>query len=167
MAHTAKENRVLVPLIESTLVSNHAQIQHAAEMIARADAQRIGVLGVTFKRDTDDLRESPQVCLIGRLLATGREVRAFDQNITPHGIALAYKHAITSATELRAGLDALPTILTESADELLEWADLVVVSHKTTAFVDAVARHPATALLDLVNLPATIAANPNYAGICW
>ena len=83
----------------------------------RPGARRIGFLGVTFKSGTDDLRESPQVELIGRLFGSDAEVRLHDRNVTPAGVALARAHSNAASMRTRAALDAIPSLLIPSAGD--------------------------------------------------
>jgi GDP-mannose 6-dehydrogenase len=157
-----------VPLIDSILRSNDSQITHALDLIQRSRARRVGILGVTFKRDTDDLRESPQIDLIGRLLARGYEVRAYDRHMAADAIHLAAVHASAATAHTRAALDVLPSLMEEAIDGVVSWADLVVVCHNSHAFADAVAGAPeGTTILDLVGLPAKVRQAPSYSGIGW
>jgi GDP-mannose 6-dehydrogenase len=157
------------PLIGSILESNDAHIEHALKLVERSGAQRIGVLGVTFKNGTDDLRESAQIDLIGRLLSRGYEVRAYDSNVTVAGRTLAIAHGKTATPATRRVLDQLTDMLASSLDELIIWSDLVIVSHPTAEFADAVQRHQNSKhVLDLVHLSdEALRRSDTYMGICW
>jgi GDP-mannose 6-dehydrogenase len=157
-----------VPLIDSVLRSNDSQIAHALDLIQRSRARRVGILGVTFKRDTDDLRESPQIDLIGRLLARKYEVRAYDRLMAAEAIHLAGRHDSAATEHTRAALDVLPSLMEETIEVLMSWAELVVVCHNSDAFADAVAGAPeGTTILDLVGLPAKVRPASSYSGIGW
>lgn len=168
MRNLADLRGVDVPLIDSILRSNGAHVSHALDLVMRSRAARVGVLGVTFKRDTGDLRESPQVDLIGRLIERGVEVQAHDCNVTDDGIRLAAAHACSSNATTRAALNALPALMESDIDALVQWADLVVVCHNSDAFANAVRCAPVTTrILDLVGLPHTVRREQSYSGICW
>ena len=131
-------------------------------------AKRIGLLGVTFKDGTDDLRESPQIDLLGRLVDAGYKVLAHDRNVNTAGVRLAGGYLKTASPSTRLALQALPDLLTDTADELVDACDVIVVSHNTPGFVAALkARNPSTTLIDLVRLPAELHGTPGYRGICW
>ena len=157
-----------VPLIDSILRSNGTQIAHALDLVLRSRAGRIGFLGLTFKAGTDDMRESPQVDLIGRLLERGIDVRAHDRNVTPGSLRLAAAHAKTANAHTQGALDRLPGLLEPDAAQLVDWAELVVVCHNTTEFSALVAAAgDGTRVLDLVRLPQPGRPRRDYAGICW
>lgn len=168
MRSIATEQNVSVPLIDSLLRSNDAQIDHAVDLVVKAGPMRVGLLGVTFKSNTDDLRESPHVDLMGRLIARGFSVRVYDENISSAGIRLAAKHAKTATSWTQFALKMLPQLSAPSADELIDWADLVVVCHDTTDFAEALSRDGGmTDVLDLVRLPHSARRSEAYSGICW
>jgi GDP-mannose 6-dehydrogenase len=81
----ARQSNLHVPLLESLSWSNQLQIEHAYELIARAAQSKehiIGFLGLAFKAGTDDLRESPMVELVERLLGKGYRLRLYDENVS-------------------------------------------------------------------------------------
>lgn len=164
----AHANGVEVPLIDSLLRSNDSHIDHAFRLIAETGAKRVGLLGVTFKDGTDDLRESPQIDLLGRLIDAGYKVLAHDRNVNTAGVRLAggYLKAANPAT--RVALQVLPDLLTDTAGELVDACDVIVVSHGTPDFIAALeARHPDSTVIDLVRLPAAVQEQPGYRGVCW
>lgn len=165
LAHT---NGVEVPLIDSLLRSNDSHIDHAFRLIAQAGAKRVGLLGVTFKDGTDDLRESPQIDLLGRLIDAGYKVLAHDRNVNTAAVRLAGGYLKAATPSTRVALQALPDLLTDTASELVEACDVIVVSHGTPEFVAALAeRHPGSAVVDLVRLPAELRDKAGYRGVCW
>ena len=80
-----------LPLLEAAMPSNEQHLRRAIDAVLDLPAQRIGVIGLAFKEDTDDLRESPVVTLLEQLIGKGREVRVFDPHIRLDGI---YRDAI-------------------------------------------------------------------------
>jgi GDP-mannose 6-dehydrogenase len=164
----AKNHGVTVPLIDSVIKSNNAHIEHAADLVTRFKCSNVAFLGVTFKPGTEDIRESPFLELMARLADRGCVLRAFDRNITAEGQLLAGVHAKTASASTKAILSRLPDLMAHDPDELLMWADIVVVCHHTTEFNQALGRsHRGIPILDLVNLPAEVKKAPAYAGICW
>ena len=70
-----------LPLLDNVLPSNDAHLERAIESVLALGEVKLGVFGLSFKENTDDLRESPTVALLERLIGKGREVRIFDPNI--------------------------------------------------------------------------------------
>jgi GDP-mannose 6-dehydrogenase len=164
----AHRNSVKVPLIDSLLRSNDSHIDHAFRLISKCGAKRVGLLGLTFKHGTSDLRESPQVDLIGRLLDAGYDVWAHDRNVYTSAFCQAGDYFRTASRTTRVALQALPNLLIDTANQLVEACDVIVVSHATHDFVAALkARASSSTVIDLVRLPIHLQATPGYRGICW
>jgi GDP-mannose 6-dehydrogenase len=116
-----------LPLLEAAMPSNEQHLKRAIEAVLDLPAQRIGVIGLAFKEDTDDLRESPVVTLLEQLIGKGREVRVYDPRIRLDAIYGSNRNFI---------LDTIPHIgrlLTGSLDHILAWADHLVLAQKQTA----------------------------------
>jgi GDP-mannose 6-dehydrogenase len=167
MCSIARSRGVEAPLLHSILPSNDVHIRHALALIDGSGAKRIGMLGVTFKTGTDDLRESPQLELVARLLDAEVELRLHDRHITPAGISLAKAHSAASSAETRAALTALPDLLFPTAQDVVDWADIVVVAHATGESAQALRASIVKPVLDLARLPTDLRARPGYVGVCW
>lgn len=132
--HHARRMDLDLPVLEAILASNDRQIQTAYEMIQRTGKKRIGVLGLSFKAGTDDLRESPIVTLVERLIGRGYDVVVYDQGVTfanLHGANRAYiEHEIPH----------LVSIMTTSLEGLLDHAEVVVIGRTDAEFADVVSR---------------------------
>ena len=116
-----------LPLLESTMPSNEQHLKRAIDAVLDLPAQRIGVIGLAFKEDTDDLRESPVVTLLEQMIGKGRELRVFDPRIRLDSIYGSNRKFI---------LETIPHIgrlLASSLDQVLAWADHLVVAQKQSA----------------------------------
>lgn len=115
LASIASDFGIQMPLIEAALESNEKAHKRVADRVMNAlggslVGTTIGVLGLTFKADTDDTRESPAIAVIERLIGRGAKVRAFDPLVKSY--LLAGLEVVDSAIEVVANSDAL-LILTE------------------------------------------------------
>jgi GDP-mannose 6-dehydrogenase len=168
MTGLARKNGMELPMIGSVLSSNAWHLDHSFNLVKQTDAKVVGMLGVTFKSGTDDLRESPQLELLGRLVAAGYIVKVYDPNVTAAGIELAMAYMKTASEKTRAAVQALPQALCISAKALIEECDAVIVAHNTAEFRAALeGADPDMPVVDLVRLPEKIRNRPNYQGICW
>jgi GDP-mannose 6-dehydrogenase len=168
MQGLARKNGIELPMIGSVLASNAWHLDHSFNLVQQTGAKVVGMLGVTFKSGTDDLRESPQLELLGRLVSAGYIVKVYDPNVTAAGIELALAYMKTASEKTRAALQALPQALCISAEALVHECDAVVVAHNTAEFRTALEKAgPDLAVLDLVRLPEKIRNRSNYQGICW
>jgi GDP-mannose 6-dehydrogenase len=114
-----------MPMLESVIESNH---QHLLRAIRRVQglSGRIGVVGLAFKENTDDLRESPVVTLIEYLIGKGRDLRIWDPHIRLDSIYGSNREYI---------LNSIPHIGRLLSDggvpELVAWgADHLVLTQK-------------------------------------
>ena len=82
LLYAAHHADVSLPLLDSVLPSNQAQIRQATDAVLATRRKRIGVVGLSFKADTDDLRESPMVTLVESLIGKGCDVRILDHNVS-------------------------------------------------------------------------------------
>ena len=112
MLAQARRHDVPVPLLASLPVSNSQQIELAFATVARGTGpKRVAVLGLAFKPGTDDLRESPAVPLVKRLLGEGCEVRIYDRDVN-------HAHLMgTNLAYIRANLPHFEALLVESAGD--------------------------------------------------
>ena len=113
-----------LPLLEAIMPSNEQHLGRAIGAILDLPGERVGVFGLAFKADTDDLRESPVVTLLEQLIGKGRQVRVFDPHVQLETIFGTNKEFL-----LRA-LPHISKLLTSNLDEMLEWAEVVVITQK-------------------------------------
>jgi GDP-mannose 6-dehydrogenase len=116
-----------LPLLSSALPSNDAHLNRAIHQVMDSGAKRIGVIGLTFKEDTDDLRESPVVNLLEYLIGKGRAVRIYDAHVSLDSI---YG---TNRGFLLNSIPHISSLLEKTLDAVLAWADCVVVTQKPSA----------------------------------
>ena len=112
-----------LPLLDSILKSNEKQIQRAINDIFRTQKKRIGLLGLSFKEGTDDLRESPSIRLIEALLSKGLEVIIYDKDVTLANIFGKNREFIEKQ------IPHITCLLTNSIDEVIDHAEVVVIAN--------------------------------------
>ena len=159
----ARLSGVEVPVLDGTLESNKRQVEMAAGRILKTGAGTVGLLGLTFKAGTDDLRESPQVELAAVLLARGRKLLIYDPNVQ-------LSHIVGMNREyLQSRIPRIADILCASPDRLIMECGVLVIGNKSAEFAEALAHvRPEQTVVDLVRLvkePASLRAA--YDGLCW
>jgi GDP-mannose 6-dehydrogenase len=163
LTHQAKQSDVDTPLLRAILKSNERQKRVGFEMIKRTGFKKIGVLGLSFKHDTDDLRESPAVELVEKLVGKGYEVMVYDRNVTLSALVgsnLAY---------IQRELPHLSALLRQDLDEVVEHAEVLVITNFDAKFAEVLERlKPNQLVLDFVRIfKDQLDTNRNYEGICW
>ena len=151
-----------LPIISSVLPSNRSQIDLALNMIMDQGNKRIGVLGFCFKANTDDLRESPIVELIERLIGKGYELTLFDKNVSEAKVHGANRDYILNH------IPHISQLMVGSIQELLASSQTIIIGNKATEF-DCVfddIREDQT-IIDLVRIRRAPPESKQYQGICW
>ncbi|MBM3813760.1 MAG: nucleotide sugar dehydrogenase [Acidimicrobiia bacterium] len=113
-----------LPLLRSALSSNQAHLDRAIHAILALPAQKLGVVGLAFKENTDDVRESPVVALLESLIGKGRQVRVHDPHIRMDSIYGANRNFVESS------IPHIGKLLDSSLEGLLGWADHLVIAQK-------------------------------------
>jgi GDP-mannose 6-dehydrogenase len=132
ICHLAQQFDLNIPVLKAITASNQGQIERAIEWVLSFGKKKIGVLGCAFKEGTDDLRESPFVILIERLLGKGCELKIFDTNIHLSLLTGANRDYIT------ATIPHIASLMVESAPEAVVGAELVLVAANTPEYVSAI-----------------------------
>ena len=151
-----------LPILESILPSNELQVRKGVEMVAAKGGRKIGILGFSFKAGTDDLRESPVVELIERLIGKGYELRVYDRNVNLARLVGANRDYILNR------IPHIAALMVEDMDDAIKDADVVVIGNGDPEFRDvperlAVGQH----LVDLVRVDEAKTSGGFYDGICW
>ena len=151
-----------LPLLDAVLPSNRRHLERILARILRHAVERIGVIGLSFKAGTDDLRESPMVELIERLIGQGCEVRVFDPLVDPQTLVGANRAFALAHLPHIARL-VLPTL-----EPVIEHGELLLIGHLEAAAASTVRAHAGTRpIIDCARDDLGLAALPGYEGICW
>src|SRR5439155_4796260 len=119
--YRAKELDLELPLFESILPSNETHLRRAMEMILNTGKKKIGMLGLSFKAATDDLRESPQVQLVKRLLGEGRYIQIWDDNVSLGQLIGSNRQYIEEV------IPHLGALLSSDLSQVLQNSEVVVI----------------------------------------
>ncbi|MFN8441136.1 MAG: UDP-glucose/GDP-mannose dehydrogenase family protein [Caldilineaceae bacterium] len=161
--YAAKEKDMDLPMLDATLESNEKQIRRGVELVEKTGCQKVGILGLSFKSGTDDVRESPVVPLVETLIGKGYEVRIYDDIIKPEML-----HGANKAFFDRR-LSHIAAIICPSIEEVMEDSEVLVVTNGSPTFQDAPHKLlPHQTLIDLAGvIKKNGALRGKYEGICW
>lgn len=157
----AHDNYVEVPVIESIFQSNENQKKRAVQLIMAQGQRKVGVLGLSFKAGTDDLRCSPIVDVVETLLGKGFEIRIYDRNVKVSELTGTNKDFIM------AKIPHLQHFVTADLDEVCRNSDVLVVTNKEKDFADVLKNYPSKIVIDLVRQWKEVDYNGKYEGISW
>jgi GDP-mannose 6-dehydrogenase len=131
----AAKSGLSTPLLNSIIASNEEQISHAVRKVLSIGNKKVAVLGLTFKKDTDDLRETPTIPMIAALLAQGCEIRVYDPNIKSKKPLQHYLlHAECAEQEVIDFCNSYDQHQVTDMIELMDWAETIVVTHENAEF---------------------------------
>lgn len=162
VTHRAKELDLELPLLESLMPSNAQHVERGVDAILRTGKRQVAMLGLSFKAGTDDLRESPQVQLIKRLLGEGCQVKVWDKDVSLGRLAGSNRQYIEDV------IPHIGSLLSADMEEVIRNAEVVVLGTKVEKNELAKLLSPRQIIIDLVNLdPARRPQAASYEGICW
>jgi len=162
--YKAKELDLKLPLLESLMPSNTEHLDRAVDMVISTGKRKIAQLGLSFKAGTDDLRESPLVMLIKRLMGEGFEVRVWDEDVSLGRLAGSNRKYIEEV------IPHIGSVLSGDLQSVMRGAEVVILGNKS-ADREQLADYltPDQVVIDLVHLDAELRPRSvaKYEGICW
>lgn len=163
LMYKAKEFDLKLPMLESLLPSNSEHTERAVEAILRTNKRKIAQLGLSFKAGTDDLRESPQVQLVKRLLGEGYQVKVWDEDVCLGRLAGSNRQFIQEV------IPHIGSLLSADLQEVISWGEVVVVGNKSVKKDELMKNlREDQIVIDLINLDKHNRCRArSYEGICW
>lgn len=159
--YKSKELDVVTPLLSSIMPSNDAHIRKAYDIISNFETRRVGMLGLSFKAGTDDLRESPLVELAERLIGKGYQLTIFDENVKYASVHGANREFI------KARIPHVSSLLKSDMQEVIDNSDVLIIGNGDPLFEDLVSNPPSDKkLVDLVGFMSQVSSEEHH-GICW
>ena len=162
LTYKAKTADLQLPILSSILPSNEMQISRGMQLIIEKGHKKIGILGFSFKAGTDDLRESPMIEVIERLLGKGFELRIYDKNVNIASLVGANRDFILNR------IPHISRLMVDTVDAVLEFAETIVIGNRDTDFRMVLDRlRERQAVIDFVRITDRRSDNGKYNGICW
>ncbi len=157
----AHDHYVEVPVIEAIGESNELQKKRAVQLIMAQGKRKVGILGLSFKAGTDDLRCSPIVDVVESLLGKGFEIRIYDKNVKVSELTGTNKDFIM------AKIPHLQHFVSADLEEVCRESDVLVVTNKEKEFAELLARYPNKIIVDLVRQWQEVDYEGHYEGLSW
>lgn len=152
---------VNVPVINAINPSNEQQKKNAIDIIESKGKKKVGILGLSFKAGTDDLRCSPIVDVVEVLLGKGYEIHIYDKNVRISQLTG------TNADFIAAKLPHLHEIITDDLNAVCSKCDVLVVTNSEAEFAEVPSKYPHKVIVDLVRQYIDLDYEGNYEGISW
>ena len=163
LTYRGKELDCKLPLLDSIMPSNHEHIERSVQSIMAHGKKRIGMLGLSFKSGTDDLRESPQVLLIKKLLGEGYQAQIWDENVFMGRIMGSNRQFIED------NIPHLGSLLTNDIEAVLRESEIILIGTRVDKAKLESLLQPHHIVIDLINLHKhnRVSHEGEYEGICW
>lgn len=162
LAYKAKQHDLELPILNGILPSNELQIAKGVRLITERGHKKVGILGFSFKAGTDDLRESPMIEVIERLIGRGYDLRIFDKNVNLASLVGANRDYILNH------IPHISRLMVRGVDEVLNHAQTVVIGNNDAEFRCMPDRlRDGQCLVDFVRITNRRSENGKYEGICW
>ncbi len=163
LSYKGRDLDLELPLLNALMPANVRQIDRALEMIETLGLRRIAVLGISFKAGTDDLRESPQIALVERLIGKGYILKIYDKNV--HLARLVG----TNRAYIEQVIPHIGDLLSDDLAGTVAHGDLILIGNPAPEFKGLAAlMRPEQRVLDLVRVPGLREAlGDRYDGINW
>jgi GDP-mannose 6-dehydrogenase len=162
LTYKAKTADLHLPILSSILPSNEMQISRGTQIIMEKGHRKIGILGFSFKAGTDDLRESPMIEVIERLLGKGYELRIYDKNVNIASLVGANRDFILNR------IPHISRLMVGSVEAVLDFGQTVVIGNKDPDFRTVPDKlRDGQSIVDFVRIIDRRSDNGKYDGICW
>jgi GDP-mannose 6-dehydrogenase len=166
MLASARQRSIRLPVLESILPSNQLQIEKVLDMLVEGGRRSVGLIGLSFKPDTDDLRESPAVELAERLLGKG-----FDLHIYDREVSLSQLHG-SNRRFIEETIPHIASLLRPTLEETIRSSQSLIVTKRMSATELSSLLSlltPEQSVIDLVRIngDAITTLGGAYQGICW
>jgi GDP-mannose 6-dehydrogenase len=163
LTQRARRHDLQLPVITSILRSNDRHVEEAIHLIERVRKKHLGFLGLSFKEQTDDLRESPILRVIGALVGKGHSVLLHDPNLDMERVLGANRRFVEDEVPY------LPERLRASVAEVVEKSEVIVVSNRSAEYAAVGAMlQRGQVLVDLAHaVDAKTVALGEYHGLAW
>jgi GDP-mannose 6-dehydrogenase len=162
LSYQAKMHDLQLPILTAILPSNEMQISRGVQLIVDKGHMRVGILGFSFKAGTDDLRESPLIEVIERLIGKGYDLRIYDKNVNVASLVGANRDFILNR------IPHISKLMVGDVNAVLNHAQTVVIGNKDPDFKAVPERlREGQFLVDFVRVIEGSSQNGNYDGICW
>lgn len=162
LTYKARSMDLELPILNSVLISNQLQVEKGIKMVLAKGSKKIGVLGFSFKAGTDDLRESPVVELIERLLGKGCDIKIYDRNVNLAKLVGANRDYILNH------IPHISKMMVDSLTDIMEHAETIVVGNSDPEFSNILDHiQDGQVVVDLVRICGRMSEEGKYDGICW
>jgi GDP-mannose 6-dehydrogenase len=161
--YLAKIRDVELPMLGNVLASNRMHVDHAIAKVLASGRRRVGMIGLSFKTGTDDLRESPLVTIAEQFIGKGLSLLVYDPEVHLSRLLGANRRFIEQH------VPHIGSLMREGIEAVIDESDVLVVGLSDKKIFEAIAQRARgdQIILDLVNIPGREALPGKVMGLCW
>lgn len=160
--YRAKSLDLSLPIIGNILENNRLQVERGLDMVIGKGNKKITILGFSFKAGTDDLRESPLVEVIERLIGKGYDLKLYDRNVNLAKLTGANRDYILNA------IPHISNLMVDSLEDGLAHGETIVIGNGAEEFKGIMSMTSGKqVVVDLVRIADDLSSSDRYDGICW
>lgn len=159
----AQDQDVQIPMLSQVMPSNRIHIEHALQMVLSTGERAVGMIGLSFKSGTDDLRESPLVTIAEQFIGKGLHLNIYDPEVNIARLLGANKRYIEES------IPHIGSIMLDDCEKLIEQSKVIVVGLSNPEVLEVIYQRstPDHIIIDLVNIPHKDKIKSQYHGVCW
>ena len=163
MLYIAKSHDVEIPTLSGILNSNKIHIARAIDYVLQSHRRKVGLIGLSFKNGTDDLRESPLVELAETLIGKGIDLTVYDPKVNVSRLIGANKRFIENS------IPHIAVLMTEDIKKLINDCELLIIGINSNEILNSIKINARSEqiILDLAKIPDRHDIKGEYYGICW
>lgn len=161
--YMGKTHDVVTPMLNAIMGSNRAHVDHVLDKVMVSGIRRIGMIGLSFKSGTDDLRESPLVTVAERLIGKGYDLRIYDPEVNLSRLIGANKRFIEES------IPHIGNLMVHSINEVMAHGQVIIIGTSGKELLDDVVRGvtPQHRVVDLIGISKQELNCEHYEGVCW
>jgi GDP-mannose 6-dehydrogenase len=161
--YLAKTRDVEIPMLGNVLASNRMHVEHAIAKVLASGRRRVGMIGLSFKTGTDDLRESPLVLIAEQFIGKGLSLLVYDPEVHLSRLLGANRRFIEQH------VPHIGSLMRERIESVIDESDILIVGLSDAKIFEALARQVREdqLVIDLVNIPHRETLRGKVAGLCW
>jgi GDP-mannose 6-dehydrogenase len=161
--YLAKMRNVDMPMHGAIANSNRSHIDHAIAKVMASGRRKVGMIGLSFKAGTDDLRESPLVLLAEHFIGKGLGLLVYDPEVHLSNLLGANRRFIEQR------VPHIGSLMRPDIGDVIADSELLIVALNGPHILEALRQHlrENQVVIDLVGMPARNDLRGHYIGLCW
>ncbi len=163
LLYAARRNDIELPMLANIMLSNNTHLNHVIDMVLAENMREIGMLGLSFKGGTDDLRESPLVTMAEMFIGKGMNLKIYDSKVNISKLLGANRAYIESS------IPHISSLMTDSCEDVIQNSKILIFGQNDSIFLEELytTGRADQHVFDLVGTVDKNRFKGSYTGACW